>query len=93
MKVKIAAMNLEGKALQWHQIFMKSRLTRETLSWDEYVKELSSRFGDSLYDDPMGEPKSFRQTGSIQEYHDLFEELLNRVDLPEDYATSCFISD
>ena len=32
MKVKIAAMNLKGKALQWHQIFMKSRLTRETPS-------------------------------------------------------------
>ena len=92
VKVKIAAMNLEGKALQWHQIFMKSRLTREAPSWEEYVKELSSRFGDSLYDDPMGELKSLKQTGSVQEYHDLFEELLNRVDLPEDYATSCFIS-
>ncbi|XP_071905722.1 uncharacterized protein [Coffea arabica] len=92
VKVKIAAMNLEGKALQWHQIFMKSRLTREAPLWEEYVKELSSRFGDSLYDDPMGELKSLKQTGSVQEYHDLFEELLNRVDLPEDYATSCFIS-
>ena len=92
VKVKIAAMNLEGKALQWHQIFMRSRLTREIPAWEEYVRELSSRFGDSLYDDPMGELKSLKQSGSVQEYHDLFEELLNRVDLPEDYATSCFVS-
>nr|XP_027126014.1 uncharacterized protein LOC113742375 [Coffea arabica] len=85
-------MNLEGKALQWHQIFMRSRLTREIPAWEEYIRELSSRFGDSLYDDPMGELKSLKQSGTVQEYHDLFEELLNRVELPEDYATSCFMS-
>ena len=71
---------------------MKSRLTREFPTWEEYVRELSSRFGDSLYDDPMRELKSLKQSGSVKEYHDVFEELLNRVDLPKDYATSCFLS-
>ncbi|XP_071927614.1 uncharacterized protein [Coffea arabica] len=62
------------------------------MSLEEYVRELSSRFGDSLYDDPMRELKSLKQSGSVKEYHDVFEELLNRVDLPKDYATSCFLS-
>ena len=28
-KVRIAAMHLEGKALQWHQVFMKGRISRD----------------------------------------------------------------
>lgn len=91
MKVRFAAVNLEGKALQWHQIYMKSRLTREPPSWEEYIRELSARFGNYLYDDPMGELMNLKQIGTVQEYHDQFEELLNRVVLPEDYATSCFL--
>ena len=71
---------------------MKSRLTHEFPTYKEYVRELSSRFGDSLYDDPMRELKSLKQSGSVKKYHDMFEEFLNKVDLPEDYATSCFLS-
>ncbi|KAK4413346.1 hypothetical protein Salat_2747200 [Sesamum alatum] len=35
-KVKLAAVHMEGKALQWHQVYMKSRLTREAPRWKEY---------------------------------------------------------
>ncbi|KAG8369325.1 hypothetical protein BUALT_Bualt15G0139500 [Buddleja alternifolia] len=90
-KVKLAAVHLEGKALQWHQIFMKSRLTRELPSWREYVKALSDRFGVLLYDDPMAELANLKQTGSIQDYLDKFDELMNCVDLSENYAISCFL--
>ena len=92
MSVKLIAMNLEGKALQWHQILLRSRVTRDLPAWEEYIKEMASRFGGCLYDDPMGELKALKQEGSVLEYQEQFEELLNRVDLPEDYATSCFIS-
>ncbi|KAG8364726.1 hypothetical protein BUALT_Bualt18G0028700 [Buddleja alternifolia] len=44
-KVKLATVHLEGKALQWHQIFMKARLARELPNSEEYVRALSDRFG------------------------------------------------
>nr|CAD1844221.1 unnamed protein product [Ananas comosus var. bracteatus] len=91
-KVKIAAIHLEGRALQWHQVFMKARLTRSRPTWEEYVTALNTWFGSELYDDPMSELKKLRQTGTVQEYQDRFGELLNRVDLSEEYAVSCFLS-
>ena len=90
-KVKVAAMHLEGKALQWHQVYMKTRISRDPPAWEEYVKALGAKFGDCLYDDPMGDLKGLRQTGSVREYQEAFEELLNRVDLSEPYTVSCFI--
>ena len=67
-------------------------MAREAPSSEEYIRELSARFGDYLYDDTMGELKGLKQTGTMLEYQEQFEKLLNRVDLPEDYATSCFLS-
>ncbi|KAG8391542.1 hypothetical protein BUALT_Bualt01G0198500 [Buddleja alternifolia] len=90
-KVKIAAVHLEGKALQWHQIFMKNRLTREVPQWGEYVRALNDRFGALLYEDPMSELVNLKQTESIQDYLDRFDELMNCVDLFEPYAISCFL--
>ncbi|XP_071923237.1 uncharacterized protein [Coffea arabica] len=55
-------MHLERKALQWPQVFMKGRISRDPPSWEEYVRALGSRFGDCLYDDPMGDLKSLKQT-------------------------------
>ncbi|XP_020080220.1 uncharacterized protein LOC109703897 [Ananas comosus] len=91
-KVKLATIHLEGRALQWHQIFMKSRLTRAIPSWEEYISTLSTRFRSDLFDDPMAELKGLRQIGSVLEYQDKFDSLLNRVELSEEYAVSCFIS-
>ncbi|KAG8384142.1 hypothetical protein BUALT_Bualt04G0087500 [Buddleja alternifolia] len=92
-KVKIAAIHLEGKALPWHQIFMKNRLTREVPQWGEYVRALNDRFGALLDEDPMSELVNLKQTGSIQDYLDRFDELMNCVDLSEPYAISCFLGD
>ncbi|KAG8362935.1 hypothetical protein BUALT_BualtUnG0022100 [Buddleja alternifolia] len=60
-KVKLAALHLEGKALQWHQIFMQTHLTRELPNWEEYVRALSDGFGVFLYDDPMVELMNLKQ--------------------------------
>ncbi|KAK4397677.1 hypothetical protein Sango_1243200 [Sesamum angolense] len=60
-KVKLAAMHLESRALQWHQVYMKSRLTKEVSKWEEYVKALYNRFGTQLYDDPMAELMNLKQ--------------------------------
>ncbi|KAG8387730.1 hypothetical protein BUALT_Bualt02G0051800 [Buddleja alternifolia] len=85
-KVRIAAVHLEGKALQWHQIFMKSRLTRELPNWEDYVRALNERFGALLYEDPMSELVNLKQNGTIQDYLDKFDELVNCVELSEQYA-------
>ncbi|KAL0313875.1 UNVERIFIED_CONTAM: hypothetical protein Sangu_2231900 [Sesamum angustifolium] len=82
-KVKLAAVHIEGRALQWHQVYMKSKLTREVPNWEEYVRALYDRFGTKLYDDPMAEFMNLKQVGTVQDYLDKFDELLNRVDLSE----------
>ncbi|KAL0324846.1 UNVERIFIED_CONTAM: hypothetical protein Scaly_1641400 [Sesamum calycinum] len=91
-KAKLAAVHLEGRALQWHQVYMKSRLTREVPNWEEYVRALYDRFGTQLYDDPMAELMNLKQVGTVQDYLDKFDELLNRVDLLEAYVVSCLLA-
>ena len=71
---------------------MKSRFMRDMPSWEEYVKAIAARFGNTPYDDLIGDLKRLRQKGSVCEYQEQFKELLNRVDLSEEYAVSCFLS-
>ncbi|KAG8381009.1 hypothetical protein BUALT_Bualt06G0076200 [Buddleja alternifolia] len=87
--IRIQPVHLEGKTLQWHQIYMKSRLTRDMPHWGEYVRALNDHFGALLYEDPMSELVNLKQTGTIQEYLDKFDELVNCVELSEADAVSC----
>ena len=75
-KVKLAAINLERKALQWHQSWTKFKKNDDTVTWDEYVNALEGRFGDHIGQVPMSELLSLRQTGKVSDYHDQFEALL-----------------
>ncbi|OIS97937.1 hypothetical protein A4A49_01646 [Nicotiana attenuata] len=90
-KVRAVSCRLEGRALQWHQSYMKHRVTRDWPRWGEYVACLYARFGYELFDDPMGDLKDLRQVSSVQDYVDLFDEMLTRVELSEEYVVSCFI--
>nr|DAD29291.1 TPA_asm: hypothetical protein HUJ06_030759 [Nelumbo nucifera] len=90
-KVKLAAIHLEGKALQWHHALMKSRLTNYPMNWEDYAKAITSRFGPA-FDDPMSELMSLKQSGSVVEYMEQFENILTRVELTEEYKVSCFIT-
>ncbi|KAG8391132.1 hypothetical protein BUALT_Bualt01G0156100 [Buddleja alternifolia] len=90
-KVKLASVHLEGKALPWHQMYMKERLTREIPNWEEYVKALNDHFGALIYDDPMADLVNLKQLGNIQQYLDRFDEIVNCLDLPNHYALSCFL--
>ncbi|KAK4431103.1 hypothetical protein Salat_0872300 [Sesamum alatum] len=92
-KVRLAAMHMEGKALQWHQVYMKSQLTREAPHWEEYVHALNDWFGTFLYEDPMSELMNLKETGVVQEYMDIFDELLNCLQLTKTYAVSCLSTD
>ena len=51
-KVKITAIHLEGKALLWHQSFMKSYYVGQWPLWDAYKQAIQTRFGSTPLDDP-----------------------------------------
>lgn len=86
-RVKLAAIHLEGRALLWHQNYAKSK---SIVSWSQYVQDITSRFGE-IYDDPMADLKALKQTGTIQEYHDAFDNLASRLNLSQEYLLSCYL--
>lgn len=88
-KVRLAAIHLEGKALLWHQNFMK-KCSNVLPTWKKYTEEINLRFGE-LYDDPMAELKALKQLGYVQEYHDEFDALASRLQLSEEYLLSCYL--
>uniref|UniRef100_A0A3Q7IJ32 Retrotransposon gag domain-containing protein n=1 Tax=Solanum lycopersicum TaxID=4081 RepID=A0A3Q7IJ32_SOLLC len=55
------------------------------------TRSLYARFGAELFDDPMSDFKDLRQVNSVQDYVNLFDELLTRVELSEDQVVSCFV--
>ena len=88
MKIQMAAMHVYDRALTWHEQFIK-RYGEES-SWELYEEEVLKRFG-MAFDDPLVELKNLKQTGSVQSYQDLFEGLLNKVELTEKQAISMFL--
>ena len=91
VKVKLASIQLSGKALAWHQSFMKSR-NRVWPSWKEHKEAITIRFGTQPFDDPLAELMKLRRHGSIEHYQESFDALLNRVELPMGHAMSYFLS-
>ena len=71
-KVQTTMIYLEGKALQWHQRFMKPRGSIKDISWAEYVVDMRARFSDNAFADPMYELVSLKQTALIEEYYEEF---------------------
>ncbi|KAK8946779.1 hypothetical protein KSP39_PZI006804 [Platanthera zijinensis] len=49
MKVRMASVHLEGKALYWHQSYMKARLTRQWPNWEEYSQSYMKAFSGPRY--------------------------------------------
>ena len=90
MKVKIAAIHLNGKALLWHQCFVKNR--EEWPDWDQYKKAIIARFGEGAFDDPLADLMKLKQAGTVEHYQERFDALLNRVDFSINHAISCFLS-
>ncbi|XP_015081221.1 uncharacterized protein LOC107024768 [Solanum pennellii] len=89
-KVTVAAMQLEGEAIQWHLSFMRYRQYLQPATWNEYVMAMVERFGND-FDDPMEEIKKVKQIGCVKEYQAVFERNLTRVNLSQENAISCFI--
>ena len=91
-KVRTVMMHLDGKALQWHQRFMKNQGSLSAVDWNQYILEMRNRFSENEFTDPMLEIVSLKQNSSVEEFYEEFECLLNLLQLPDDYALSIFIS-
>lgn len=78
-KVALATVHLKGKALEWHQAYIKHR-ERVSPTWSQYEHDLPSKFADEI-DDPMSELMNLRQVGSIQQYRDAFDSVTSRLTL------------
>lgn len=89
-KVTVAALQLEGEAIQWHLSFMRYRPYLQPPSWSDYVRALVERFGTD-FEDPMEEIKKIKQVGSVKEYQAILVRNLTRVNLSQENAISCFI--
>ncbi|KAF2287775.1 hypothetical protein GH714_002668 [Hevea brasiliensis] len=63
-RVKVAALHLEGKAIKWHQGFVKVRGNDAYVSWE--VRALGVRFGSHAFDDPLAELRNLRQVYVLQ---------------------------
>lgn len=61
VKVKIVAIHLRGKALLWHQSFIKSRGNEGWPGWHEYRTAILTRLGSGPFDDPLAELMKLRQ--------------------------------
>ena len=55
VRVKLVAINLEGRALRWHQNWTKFNKNEDAETWEEYVTALEGRFGDHTGQSPMTE--------------------------------------
>ncbi|GKC49357.1 gypsy/ty3 retroelement polyprotein [Tanacetum coccineum] len=88
-KVNLISIHLYDLALMWHRQFIG--FVREQVAWPLYREAILQRFG-IAYDDPLGEIKKLRQTGSVQDYIDAFDKLLYRVDLPMKQTMSFFMA-
>lgn len=91
-RVRVAAVHLEGKALQWHRGFMSLQGPAAAYDWNAYITALGSRFGVQAYDDPLAKLRNLRQTGTLQAYMDAFDEICPRTGIREDQALSLFLS-
>lgn len=90
LKVRLAAVHMKGKALQWHHNFMSNRFGMFP-TWPEYIVAVSARFGEH-YDDPLSELVSLKQAvNSVEEYLEKFENTMTRMTLPEVHALSIFL--
>ncbi|XP_022019619.1 uncharacterized protein LOC110919665 [Helianthus annuus] len=91
-KVQFAIVNLEGLALRWHQGFVASQdRPIEAIPWADYVRSITARFSDNLWEDAMEEIKNLQQTGSLSDYCNAFDNLMTKVVLSKEYTASLFV--
>nr|GEX74556.1 Ty3/gypsy retrotransposon protein [Tanacetum cinerariifolium] len=89
-RLRIVRFNLEGTTAEWFRWMSRNGLITDWAPFEESVK---NRFGPSKYEDPQGALSKLLQLGSVEDYQNEFEKLMNRVvDIPETLLISFYIS-
>ncbi|GMI89935.1 hypothetical protein HRI_002662800 [Hibiscus trionum] len=89
-KVRLVMLHLEGKALQWHHFATKNNSELNLLLWNQYLTRMKERFAPRGFEDPFSDLVGLWQTDSVEKYYEDFIDLLNQVNLPDDYVLSLF---
>ncbi|GMI89777.1 hypothetical protein HRI_002647000 [Hibiscus trionum] len=89
-KVRMVMLHLEGKALQWHHFATKNISELNQLTWNQYLTKMKERFAPGGFEDPFSDLVGLWQTDSVEKYYEDFIDLLNQVNLPDDYVLSLF---
>ena len=88
-KLSVAFYHMDGRALAW---FNGLRCNNRLASWQQFLREFAAQYGPSEFDNPFGELSKLQQTGSMEEYCALFDDLYNRTsNLPQEFLIGCFI--
>ena len=84
----IAALNMEGEAIEWFQWYNEPGVT-----WEQFVLAMDARFRPSKREDFGGKLSKLRQNSTVLEYQREFQRLSNRVKgLSESYLFSLYLS-
>ncbi|RRT59112.1 hypothetical protein B296_00038775 [Ensete ventricosum] len=74
--VDIAAIHLEGEAIQWYDLY---KHTHGVPTWRQFKSGLLLRFRPFEYENIDGQLAKIRQTSTVQEYQTRFERLSNQT--------------
>ncbi|OMO52671.1 Retrotransposon gag protein [Corchorus olitorius] len=91
-RIRTVMMHLEGRALQWHLNYMRANESEGQVHWNQYILGMRERFGCNQYRNPLSELIALKQIGSVDDYYDQFESLLNLLKLSDEDAMSFFIT-
>ncbi|KAJ9562551.1 hypothetical protein OSB04_007711 [Centaurea solstitialis] len=90
MKIRLVAIHLKGRALQWHQGFMKE-MEGKPISWKNYLDELREKFVGGTTSKPLIELKNLKLTTTVSDYNTHFNALRNQVDVPSEVLLDLYI--
>ncbi|KAL3527962.1 hypothetical protein ACH5RR_012618 [Cinchona calisaya] len=93
-QMDLVELYLDGKVDVW---FQSNKLSKGSISWDEFCKALVRRFGDKALKDEVEEFNKLQQERTVTKYQEKFEELealMLQKDprLTEQYFISSFLS-
>ncbi|VFQ72160.1 unnamed protein product [Cuscuta campestris] len=87
-RLRCVALMLEGSAADWFRWRMTNRMISD---WDDFVAKFKLRFDPLLFVDYFGQLAKLRQRGSVMEYQEEFEKLLQHITgASEDILISVF---
>ncbi|XP_020963323.1 uncharacterized protein LOC110264971 [Arachis ipaensis] len=91
MRVRMLSFHLSGSAYSWYRCVINNNIQ---YTWENFLDALLIRFGQNQFYDPKATLKELKQTSTVAEYQNQFEELSNQVTgLSEEWLISLFVAE